>query len=442
MELNWTGLTFDPITGCPLVEQDDRWNIFVKKHKGLPARFLRRPLPHLDKLRALFSGSFATSKWSFSPGLGGEQIGKENEERSGDSDENIVDMKMSRGINNSDDEQSISPPKITSLGKRSGNKYKDVLEALYNIEATVQQGEGFIYQCMNFLHHGDNADFFLGLRTDDQKIIMDNTLPLCFTIIALEELKRLLTPIERLPLSSYRGAAGRFQHSIATIGLYFKQDCVGALDGTHINAVVSDDDGVAHRGRSGKKTWNVLAACSFDRFFTFINVGFEGSAHDITVWNHCLTVPEFRFPHPPPGKYYLVDSRYSNTVGNLSPIKDKDIRTHLPEFRNGPPPQGILELFNYLHSSLRTTIERCFGQLKSRWKILTMMSNMDTKHQLAIMVATFTLHNFIRLHELDIPIDSGIEIEPRADYDLFNKNRKVVMKEVQLNIVKEIWNFL
>lgn len=120
---------------------------------------------------------------------------------------------------------------------------------------------------------------------------MDNTLPMCLTIIALEELKRLLTPIERLPLrlggesgseyinrllhahpdlckeqlrldrnifvdlvtcmknknllsdgryisvaeqlgiflyimakgSSYRDAAGRFQHSIATIGLYFKQ---------------------------------------------------------------------------------------------------------------------------------------------------------------------------------------------------------------------------
>ncbi|XP_021738191.1 uncharacterized protein LOC110704682 [Chenopodium quinoa] len=349
---------------------------------------------------------------------------------------------------------------------------------------------------------------------------MDNTLSMCLTIIALEELKRLLTPIERLPLrlggesgseyinrllhahpdlckeqlrldrntfvdlvtcmknknllsdgryisvaeqlgiflyimakgSSYRDAAGRFQHSIATIGLYFKQvleamvhlsteiiksyqsltvvpkkigdstkywpyfkDCVGALDGTHINAVVSDDDGVAHRGRS---------------------------AHDITVWNHCLIVPEFRFPHPPPRKYYLIDSGYPNTVGYLSPIKEKDIRTHLPEFRNGLPTQGMLELFNYLHSSLQTTIERCFGQLKGRWKILTMMPQMDTKHQLAIMVATFTLHNFIRLHELDIPIDSGIEIEPRADYDLFNENRKAVMKEVQLNVAKEIWNVL
>ncbi|XP_021762636.1 uncharacterized protein LOC110727381 [Chenopodium quinoa] len=308
----------------------------------------------------------------------------------------------------------------TNCKQGSGNKYKDVSDALYNIEAIVQQGEGFIYQCMNFLHHGDNADFFLGLRSDDQKIIMDNTLPMCLTIIALEELKRLLTPIERLPLSTLLQQLG------CTLNKYWKQwficlprslrpyqsltvvpkkigdstkywpyfkDCVGALDGTHINAVVSDDDGVAHRGRKGKKTWNVLAACSFDRLFTFINVGFEGSVHDITVWNHCLTVPEFRFPHPPPGKYYLVDSGYPNTVGYLSPIKEKDIRTHLPEFRNGPPPQGMLELFNYFHSSLRTTIERCFGQLKGRWKILTMMPQMDTKHhwQLWLLHSHFTI---------------------------------------------------
>uniref|UniRef100_A0A803N773 DDE Tnp4 domain-containing protein n=1 Tax=Chenopodium quinoa TaxID=63459 RepID=A0A803N773_CHEQI len=90
--------------------------------------------------------------------------------------------------------------------------------------------------------------------------------------------------------SSYRGAASPFQHSIAIIGLYFKQvlqaivhlstkiirpyqslsevpkkigdsteywpyfkDCVGALDETHINAVVSDDDGVAYQGRSEEK---------------------------------------------------------------------------------------------------------------------------------------------------------------------------------------------
>ena len=61
------------------------------------------------------------------------------------------------------------------------------------------------------------------------------------------------------------------------------------------------ENGLPFRGRKENKTWNVLASCSFDRLFTFVNVGFEGSAHDIIVWSHSLFEPKFMFPHPPPG---------------------------------------------------------------------------------------------------------------------------------------------
>uniref|UniRef100_A0A803N9T8 DDE Tnp4 domain-containing protein n=1 Tax=Chenopodium quinoa TaxID=63459 RepID=A0A803N9T8_CHEQI len=63
---------------------------------------------------------------------------------------------------------------------------------------------------------------------------------------------------------------------------YFK-DAIGALDGTLIDAIVSDTNGVPFRDRHGRKSWNVLACCSFDRIYTFINVGWEGSVHDTTV---------------------------------------------------------------------------------------------------------------------------------------------------------------
>ncbi|XP_057545786.1 uncharacterized protein LOC130824783 [Amaranthus tricolor] len=56
MELKWTGLSFDPESGCP------------QKHKGIPSMFLKKPLAHLALLRSLYSGSFATSKYSYSPG--------------------------------------------------------------------------------------------------------------------------------------------------------------------------------------------------------------------------------------------------------------------------------------------------------------------------------------------------------------------------------------
>ena len=73
------------------------------------------------------------------------------------------------------------------------------------------------------------------------------------------------------------------------------------MDGTHIEAVVGDNEGRPCRGRTGTKTWNVLAACSFNMLYTCIHVGFEGSAYDVTVLRHCLGDVNMRFPHRPSG---------------------------------------------------------------------------------------------------------------------------------------------
>uniref|UniRef100_A0A803MDW5 Myb/SANT-like domain-containing protein n=1 Tax=Chenopodium quinoa TaxID=63459 RepID=A0A803MDW5_CHEQI len=103
---------------------------------------------------------------------------------------------------------------------------------------------------------------------------------------------------------SYRDAAERFQHSISTISIYFRavlkalvslscdiirpyqsfnesppeiknnslywpffKNCVEALDGTHIEAVVDDVGGKPYRGRKGNKTWNVMTACDVTKKF-------------------------------------------------------------------------------------------------------------------------------------------------------------------------------
>uniref|UniRef100_A0A452YGR6 DDE Tnp4 domain-containing protein n=1 Tax=Aegilops tauschii subsp. strangulata TaxID=200361 RepID=A0A452YGR6_AEGTS len=66
--------------------------------------------------------------------------------------------------------------------------------------------------------------------------------------------------------------------------------------------------------------------------------------------------------------YYLVDSGYPNRVGYLAPYKGQTY--HLPEFRAGRPPTGKLEVYNHAHSSLRNVVERTFGVLKQKWRIL------------------------------------------------------------------------
>ena len=56
--------------------------------------------------------------------------------------------------------------------------------------------------------------------------------------------------------------------------------------------------GVTHRSRTGQNTWYTLAVVSFDMMFTYLNVGWEGSAYDIAVLQDSMFQPKFNFPHP------------------------------------------------------------------------------------------------------------------------------------------------
>ena len=92
--------------------------------------------------------------------------------------------------------------------------------------------------------------------------------------------------------------------------------------------------------------------------------------------------------------YYLVDSGYPNREGYLAPYKGQTY--HLPEFRVRRPPSGKLEVFNHAHSSLQNVIERSFGVLKQKWRILRDVPQFKIGSQTMIISACMTLHNYIR----------------------------------------------
>jgi hypothetical protein len=95
-----------------------------------------------------------------------------------------------------------------------------------------------------------------------------------------------------------------------------------------------------------------------------------------------------------------VDSGYPNRIEYLAPFKGTTY--HIPEFhhRHGRPLQGKHEIFNFLHSSLRNVIERAFGVLKQKWRILKAMPSFSARRQAQIIMACFVLHNFIRESQL------------------------------------------
>ncbi|CAH9096803.1 unnamed protein product [Cuscuta europaea] len=182
---------------------------------------------------------------------------------------------------------------------------------------------------------------------------------------------------------------------------HFK-DCIGAIDGTHIVITVPEEDQIRYRGRKGIPTTNVLTVCDFDLLFTYVLTGWEGSAHDSRIFLDTLNNSNLNFPNPPPGKYYLVDKGYPERYGYLTPYPKT--RYHQSEFR-GSRPRGSREVFNRAHSSLRSCIERAFGVLKARWKILQKMPNYSLVDQNRIICSCFALHNYIRKSKLDPAFD-------------------------------------
>lgn len=185
----------------------------------------------------------------------------------------------------------------------------------------------------------------------------------------------------------------------------FFNNCIGALDGTHIAAKIPEFQQAAYRNRKGQLSQNVLACCEFDQLlFTYVLSGWEGSAHDGAVLEAAF---EAGFSIPS-GKYYLGDAGFPLTPWCIVPYRG--VRYHLREWGKSNEryqvlteistdcrPRNAQELFNLRHSSLRNAIERIFGVLKKRFQILTRPLEFEYEIQVRLVNVLCCLHNIIRM---------------------------------------------
>ncbi|KAG6530874.1 hypothetical protein ZIOFF_004635 [Zingiber officinale] len=186
-------------------------------------------------------------------------------------------------------------------------------------------------------------------------------------------------------------------------------NCIGAIDGTHIRVKVSKEDVSRYRGRKNYPTMNVLVACTFDLKFTYVLPGWEGSASDSRILDNALSKEDNL--NVPQGKFYLVDAGYMLRSTFLTPYRST--RYHLKEYSQHPP-ENPKELFNLRHFSLHNAIERAFGVLKNRFPILAEMSRYDVETVSEIVLACYILHNFL------VDFDPDEEIIAQVDRDLMN----------------------
>lgn len=190
----------------------------------------------------------------------------------------------------------------------------------------------------------------------------------------------------------------------------FFDNCIGAIDGVHISAVVHASEHKVFRDRNKNLTQNVLGAVNFDMTFSYVLTGWEGTAHDGRLYDDARTK---NFPRVP-GKYFLGDAGFALSSECLTPYRAT--RYHLREFQagNAGGPANAKELFNLKHSSLRNVIERCFSSLKKRFPILVVMPSFAYPYQCELISCCFLIHNFIRRNQLyldEFDNDDGIVLD-------------------------------
>ncbi|KAL6847160.1 hypothetical protein ACP4OV_023013 [Aristida adscensionis] len=178
-------------------------------------------------------------------------------------------------------------------------------------------------------------------------------------------------------------------------GPYF-ENCLGAIDGTHIPVTVHGSKAPPYRNRKGTLSQNVMLACDFDLNFVYVSTGWEGSASDARVLNSAI---KFGF-QVPRGKYYLVDGGNANTPSFLAPYRGAQYHVK-GQGQNNCRPRDYKELFNLRHARLRNHIERAIGILKMRFPIFKVATYYPIETQVKIPAAAVVLHNIIRSHKGD-----------------------------------------
>ena len=83
------------------------------------------------------------------------------------------------------------------------------------------------------------------------------------------------------------------------------KNCLVANDGTHISAWVLVMKQISYRGIKTIIIQNTMCICDFNMMFTYVYLGWKGSAHDSEVFLDVLTNPNVNFPWPNGGKCYI-----------------------------------------------------------------------------------------------------------------------------------------
>ncbi|XP_065061675.1 uncharacterized protein LOC135688686 [Rhopilema esculentum] len=178
--------------------------------------------------------------------------------------------------------------------------------------------------------------------------------------------------------------------------------CIGAVDGTHIEINQPNDNYTDFLNRKGRYSFNVQAVCNYQYLFIDVVIQWPGSVHDARVFgnssiSHCLRSGKI----PTQEKEIVPDSKKVPVclIGDAAyPI----LPFLMKEFPSGAKTVHE-QFFSYRLSSARMTIECAFGRLKGRFSALRRPLDIKLESVPYFIHACFILHNICELKNEPIP---------------------------------------
>ncbi|GES86159.1 putative nuclease HARBI1 [Rhizophagus clarus] len=191
---------------------------------------------------------------------------------------------------------------------------------------------------------------------------------------------------------------------------------IGAMDGSHIPIHAPSKNGARYVNRKNFHSINLLGIVDHQERFTYIHVGEAGSVHDARVFHRSSLYNEVSL-HPeqwvPGGTYIIADAAYPLRTYLIKAFPDYYMLNHREKH------------FNKVLSSMRMVVERAFGHLKERWRILLKeLYCTDIERINKIIFACCILHNFcIDMNDLlSLEDDINREIEEiEEDIDIYSE---------------------
>ena len=156
---------------------------------------------------------------------------------------------------------------------------------------------------------------------------------------------------------------------------------VGAVDGSHIPIIAPRLHAPDYYNRKGFHSVLLQGVVSAKCLFWDFDIGWAGSMHDANLWARTAIGQ-----HCEAGKlapYALVgDAAYPCRPWMLSPFKGHKDGLSREEYH-----------WNFVQSSTRMCVERAFGMLKGRWRILLKRVDVHLKNVPDLVLTCLVLHN-------------------------------------------------